>query len=128
MSFDSDVGLFDLLFKLEVQLMDPDFRRDREKVAAVLAEDFREFGSSGRFWTREAILEWMASEEAFPPPTVEDFAVGMLSPDVVLVTYRAVRDGAAEKARRETLRSSIWVRRAGGWQILFHQGTTVPAS
>ena len=70
--------------------MDPAVRRDRERVAALLAEDFVEFGSSGRVWTRESILELLATE-TYTPPAVEDFACRMLGEDVALVTYRAVR-------------------------------------
>ncbi|MFQ5557344.1 MAG: hypothetical protein ACE5GB_07545, partial [Acidimicrobiales bacterium] len=38
-------------------------------------------------------------------------------PDAVLVTYDL---GGAERA---SLRSSIWVRDAQTWRLLFHQGT-----
>ncbi len=78
------------LERLELLLMDPAVRRDRERVAGLLAEDFVEFGSSGRVWTREATLELLATE-TYTPPAVEAFACRMISEDVALVTYRAVR-------------------------------------
>jgi hypothetical protein len=37
----------ELLLELEQWLMDPVFLKDRVQVSALLAEDFREFGSSG---------------------------------------------------------------------------------
>ena len=50
------------LERLELLLMDPAMRRDRERVGALLTSDFVEFGSSGRVWTREATLELLATE------------------------------------------------------------------
>ena len=111
----------ELLLDLERQLMDPEFRKNEEKVSAQLAEEFREFGSSGRIWTREAILELLAEETAFTAPQIEDFAVQRITPDTILVTYRAV----PSDARNTSLRSSIWVYRDGCWKMLFHQGTKI---
>jgi hypothetical protein len=36
------------LLRAEMQLLDPVFRRDRSRVAAMLAPDFVEIGTSGR--------------------------------------------------------------------------------
>jgi hypothetical protein len=110
------------LERLELLLMDPAVRRDRERVAALLTEDFVEFGSSGRVWTRETTLEMLATE-TYSPPAVVSFACRVLGRDVVLVTYRAVRTTQATDERTVTLRSSIWTREFGSWQICFHQGT-----
>jgi len=113
-------GLDKLLFELEVRLMGPEFRRDREKVSSLLHEDFREFGSSGRAWSREAILDLLQSEPLYLPPDIVEFRVTRLEEATALVTYRAVR------ASGSTLRSSLWVQDEGGWRMLFHQGTKVP--
>jgi hypothetical protein len=110
------------LERLELLLMDPAVRRDREQVAALLAEDFIEFGSSGRVWTREATLELLATE-TYTPPQIMDFACRLLDENVMLVTYRAVRTNATTGEQVVTLRSSIWTRTSGNWQIKFHQGT-----
>jgi hypothetical protein len=109
------------LKRLELLLMDPAVRRDRERVAALFASDFVEFGSSGRVWTREQTLHLLASE-TYTPPRVEAFAFRQLGASVVLVTYRTVRtDEAGEQ--RATLRSSIWIRESESWKLSFHQGT-----
>lgn len=110
------------LLHLEQQLMDPIFRRDRRAVAELLSEDFREFGSSGRIWTRDSILEMLTSEEAFTTPTVEDFQTQQLSLDTYLVTYRTSRPNQ-DAPPSAALRSSIWTNRSDKWEILFHQGT-----
>jgi hypothetical protein len=105
------------LLALEVQLMQPVFRRERERVGALLAEEFREFGSSGRVWNRETILDLLVEEADYIAPAIEDVAATMLSPETALLTYRAVRPHLS------TLRSSIWILREGRWRVLFHQGT-----
>jgi hypothetical protein len=110
------------LKRLELLLMDPEVRRDRERVGALLAPGFVEFGSSGRVWTREPTLELLATA-TYTSPQVEDFAFRLLGPDAVLVTYRTVRTDA-QGERTLTLRSSIWVRESESWRICFHQGTS----
>ena len=121
----SDSDLAAHLFTLERQFMDLIFRKDRERVAELLAEEFCEFGSSGRVWTRDAILDLLAGESPQVAPKVEDFATQEIAPQAMLVTYRAVRKEESG-AQQSSLRNSIWIRRDDRWQILFHQGTKVP--
>lgn len=115
---------------LELRLHRPEVRRSPEAVCALLADTFVEFGSSGTVYDKASIIEALAGEpaaEAALTPDVHHFAVQTIAPDVVLVTYRSSRraDGTA---KRTTLRSSIWKLIDGRWQMLFHQGTVVPAS
>lgn len=110
------------LERLELLLMDPAVRRDRERFGSLLAEDFLEFGSSGRVWTREMTLEQL-STETYSPLAVDSLACRMLGEDVALVTYRAVRSNEATRERTVTLRSSVWTRMSGDWKMRFHQGT-----
>ena len=109
----------------EEALLDAAVRRDPGQVAALLAEDFREIGSSGRFWSREEILKLLAEEE-YIAPAMEDFQCAGISEGAVLVTYRTVRVDAASGVRAVALRSSIWTREGGAWRVRFHQGTRVP--
>jgi len=109
-----------LLFELEKQLMDAEFRRDRKRVSSLLHQDFREFGASGRVWSREAILDLLHMEPTYPSPDIVDFNVVGIVPTAALVTYCAVRGSSS------SLRSSVWVKDGGEWRILFHQGTKVP--
>jgi hypothetical protein len=118
--------LADRFLALELKLMDPAFRRDREKVAALMTEDFREFGASGRCWRRQTILDMMILEVGYQPPKLEEFAIRRIGTEAVLVTYRAIREATATAARRETLRSSLWMMSESGWKIAFHQGTIIP--
>ena len=126
MSLEENGSLAELLLNLERQLMDPVFRKNREHVSALLAEDFREFGSSGRVWTRNTTVNLLATETLPSAAEVEDFAIQSIGLETVLVTYRAVRVTAESGAPQASLRSSLWVLRENRWQILFHQGTKIP--
>lgn len=110
------------LLRAEMLLLDPAVRRDRARVSALLADDFFEFGASGRAWQRDEILELLATEQ-YAPPVLEDFACHRIADDVVLVTYRTVRVNSESGSRESALRSSVWTRRASKWTIRFHQGT-----
>jgi hypothetical protein len=91
-------------------------------VAALLAEDFQEFGSSGRVWSREEIFELLATED-YRPPAREDFKCDFICEGVALVTYRTVRTDADSGLSSAALRSSLWTKKAGAWRLRFHQGT-----
>jgi len=88
----------------------------------LLADEFVEFASTGEVFDKPAILEALAAEAkaGVPPRALEDLRVQALSPDAVLVTYRSRTRG------KSALRSSIWKRIGGRWQMLFHQGTISP--
>jgi hypothetical protein len=121
-----DEDLYVLLRRLEESLMQPAVREDSATVASLLEDDFVEVGKSGRTYDKPAILEELRRETADsnPPqivPSVCDFTVNLLSPEIALVTYRSVRNGPA--GSEEVLRCSVWQRRDGAWRLRFHQGT-----
>ena len=60
MSFPEDIA--NHLRRAEEALLDPAVRSNRARVAELLADDFVEFGSSGRMWTRDQILDLLAGE------------------------------------------------------------------
>lgn len=121
MERNQDQATFAELRRLELLLMDPAVRRDREHVSSLLTDDFVEFGSSGRVWTRDSILELLATE-TYEVPAVEDLACRLLGEDIALATYRSVRMKTTGE-RAVTLRSSLWKRESGSWKMCFHQGT-----
>jgi hypothetical protein len=117
------------LLHLELQLLDPSFRSNREKVDRLLTPEFREFGSSGTAWEREQLLEALAAESDFSPPSIEEFSVTTITPQIALATYETSHaDYLKGQQTQRTLRRSIWVFRDHRWQILFHQGTEVPSA
>ena len=111
---------------LEEKLLNSEFRRDRKAVAGLLAGNFREFGSSGRVWSKQEILDQLETEKRFEAE-IADFQIAELAGGAVLATYRlTIQRSGAEPAA--SLRSSIWVKREGRWRILFHQGTATDRS
>ena len=97
-------------------------RRDPQRVAALIADDFREFGTSGRVFDKASILAELATESS-AQLSLTNFDCQQLASNIVLVTYRSQRTDAA--GTRHALRSSVWTHRDGRWQIVFHQGTRI---
>ncbi len=92
-------------------------RNSPDAVAALLTDDFIEFGRSGRVYDKLRTIELLSGDDNEFTPEVRDFQVRPLSPDVVLVTYRSGRGD------HFALRSSIWRLSEGKWRMTFHQGT-----
>ncbi len=114
----ADPALAGMLRGLEESLLRPETRHDAAALEALLAPEFVEFGSSGRVFSRAAIMALLATEGHAPAPALEAFACELLASGVALVTCRIVhQDGAG------SLRSSVWVERDGQWTMRFHQGT-----
>jgi hypothetical protein len=116
----------EILRRLEERLLDPAVRSSGSDLGDLIADDFVEFGGSGRVYDKQQVVEAIRSE---PPArrTIEDFAARSLAPGVVLVTYRARREDPGGQPAAASLRSSIWTWRDGRWQVVFHQGTPLSA-
>jgi ribonuclease HI len=101
---------------LERELLRPDVRSDIGRTGVLLHPEFTEIGTSGRLWTRDAMM--MSLEES--PGShmeLELISVDRLGAEAILLVYRShSREGAA-------LRSSLWVLHGGQWRLRFHQGT-----
>ena len=112
------VALADQLRGLETSLLQPDVRKSKELVA-LLAEEFIEFGGSGRVYTKEDLVAVLQAES---PSTQEtgNVKVELLAPTVALLTY-FIRLEATPPAY--TLRSSVWRKQGAEWQMVFHQAT-----
>lgn len=117
------MGIEETLLTLETELLDPTIRKNAGRLDQLLADDFREFGSSGRIFSKSEVIQ-LLQHEASDEITIRNFAATFLSPEAVLVTYQSFRSGALN---RSDLRSSIWIFRDERWQVLFHQGTRVTA-
>jgi hypothetical protein len=106
--------LRDELLRLERALAERDATAVKDGLGALVAENFVEFGSSGRIWDATSVHHVLASAPG--PVGIEGFAVDLVAADVALVTYRMTDPIPSN-------RSSLWVRRAGTWAMRFHQGT-----
>lgn len=116
------------LIALELQLQQPETRRNKSRLNLLLANGFEEIAASGVRFGKAHVLQRLPEEQA---PWVEafDFEVRLLSKDVAQVLYKAKLRKAGEMQTKLSLRSSLWQLNSLGWQIVFHQGTPVlPAS
>ena len=100
---------------LEERLLLPHVRASPDEVTALLADEFIEFGSSGRIYDKQQVIRLLREEQGEAPCTLVDFTARKLAADIVLVTYRVVEN--------QTIRSSIWRLEDGRWRMVFHQGT-----
>ena len=122
-SYVMDVG--EMLRLLEEKLLQTSIRKNAEAISSMLSEEFREFGSSGRIFSRADVIRLLQAE--LPSSiTMTGWHVRMLTGQIALATYRAIKRDP-EGLAIESLRSSIWVYQADRWQMLFNQGTKVPA-
>ncbi len=110
------------LLALEAALARRDPSGLPDGLSALVADDFLEFGRSGRAYDAASIRQLLAADEPSDLPFEPvSFTVDLLAPDVALVTYSI-------GTRGRTNRASIWVRRDGRWLIRFHQGTPTEAT
>ena len=105
---------------LEMRLLDPAVRVDPAALEALLHPEFVEFGTSGRMWSREAIISSLLEDPGNVGVTVDDLHGAFVADGCVLLTYSTVKQG------RIALRSSLWCHDGLRWRIRFHQGTPVP--
>ena len=101
---------------LERELLLPETRADLGRTGVLLHPDFTEIGSSGRTWTRDAMMMSL-EENPGGPAELEILGADRVGEQTVLLTYRThTRTGTA-------LRSSLWVHDGAQWRLRFHQGT-----
>jgi hypothetical protein len=115
----------------EVVALRPDVGSSPEEIAKLLADEFIEFGSSGRVFNKHDIIEALHDEHAegrSPARTADGLTVRRLTKVVALVTYRTVSQISTTGEKHRTLRSSTWKWIDGRWQMIFHQGTLVGRS
>lgn len=123
-------GLSDV--QAELQRREPIFHRRelgtrRADFDAMTASDFWEVGASGEVYSREDV--WAALESRYADPgywardswETSGFRCQQLAPDSYLLTY------TLHQGERVTRRLTVWKRSGSAWQILYHQGTVVPA-
>jgi hypothetical protein len=105
--------------ELEASLWRAETGFDDAYMEKILADDFFEFGRSGRTYQREEALSVEPQDIDIEWP-LRNFEVHPVDDDVVLVTYvSVVKYDEIEVGNR----SSLWVRVDDGWKLRFHQGT-----
>lgn len=114
----------------ELRELEPVFHNEpredgRERLEAMMVEDFFEVGASGRIYSREHVLDRVLARiergEPEAESEVEDFFVRRIGPHAYLCTYTLqLYDGPAKRTSRRT---TVWTDREGYWQVIYHQGT-----
>jgi hypothetical protein len=112
------------LYRLEQLLALAGAHPTRGELERYIADDFVEYGASGRIWTKGAVIDAMQTWPSMEREVV-DFSVRALSGSVALVTYKSIRQAEPPGAPRTSLRASIWRQNGTSWELLFHQGTPV---
>ncbi|MBT2641458.1 DUF4440 domain-containing protein [Bacillus sp. ISL-41] len=102
--------------QLEEKLLTPEVRSSKTELKKLLADEFFEFGSSGRVLYKDEEIE---GGIGIIKVTLSDFDIHLLSENIALATYRTFN----EQTKQHALRSSIWKQNEGVWKMVFHQGT-----
>lgn len=119
----NDANLAEVLLALELELLSPAVRRSVVRLDELLADEFVEFGSSGRIYDKHSIVSLLTESKPSENFEIDNFRLVTTGEHEVLATYQcAVRSGAGGMLRKSN-RSSLWALRDGGWQMIFHQGT-----
>ncbi len=117
----------DTLLPLEEQVYSPGSRHSAELLDSLFADEFLEFGSSGKVFDKKSVIEALVGETPSPGRfEINDFRVTRLAEGVYLATYRLDRLDEEGALKGRSLRSTIYKLIAGRWQQAFHQGTIVP--
>ena len=111
------------LRSLEEQLLKPQLRRNPDLLSHYLADDFREFGSSGRIFHKADIVAELKAESP-RTITMDHFHCSLLTHEIAQLTYRSTVTSYRQLPVHAN-RSSLWIHRDGRWQMLFHQGTRI---
>ncbi|AIT10112.1 hypothetical protein LO80_09100 [Candidatus Francisella endociliophora] len=110
------------LLDLEKSLLSSKTRFDYKYMSEILTNDFREFGKSGKAYTKQDILQSLLSPIKINLEIINNsFKVNLLEEHIILVTYMTINKYNNQKHNR----SSIWVGLNNKWKIKFHQGTTI---
>ena len=110
------------LLRLEKSLLDPSVRKSVAEINKLLADEFIEFGKSGKIHTKSDEMKGLPTGEEFKYK-MDSFQSKQLAKDVVLVTYKITIKEKIDRTAISSLRSSIWKLIKNRWQIVFHQGT-----
>lgn len=118
--------LHDHILSLEILLVQPEVRASKEELNRLLADDFIEFGTSGKKHDKEHTVNQLpkTASQYGGKHEISDFEINVLAPDYVHTTYRSdttYTDGEQKHAYR----SSIWRKEGERWRMVFHQGTRI---
>lgn len=116
-------GVRAALLALEEELLSPQVRASEARLNELLADDFVEFGSSGRIYDKPTVIRELGESGYVADFEIGDFCLVMSRADSALVTYRCAVKSDSGDVIRKSNRSSLWRLVDDRWQLVFHQGT-----
>jgi len=116
-------SLLPALTALETELHHPGSPCTRERLERLLHPDFHEVGRSGVRYTRQRVIDFLATRTQVPNVVACDHRIDVMGPDVALLHFRSHEIGGDGTPFHVALRASVWRRTAMGWQLAYHQGT-----
>ena len=124
----TDADLLAELRALEIALHRACVMGDIACVKALVHDDFRETGRSGKTWDKASLVQALESETV-PSPSLhsQDYSLHTRTADSALLIFRSADIATNGGLERHTLRSSLWTFANGKWQLRFHQGTACEA-
>lgn len=108
----------DHLVSLERELHRADQRKS-DRVRTLLADDFLEYGSSGRIYDKSVTVSMLQAEDPVDYDS-RGYHVDMIAPNVARVRYATCYPSTPPKY---SLRMSLWRKVGDQWQMFSHQGT-----
>jgi hypothetical protein len=108
------------ILSLEEKIIDPETSKTPSILEGIISDDFLEFGSSGRKFTKQTVIAAL-SMPSNAKIEISDLKIKYLADNVVIATYIATK--ISDDGKSLSLRSSIWIFKDSRWQIVFHQGT-----
>lgn len=110
---------------LEESLLNPETRKNKMLLSSLLSDDFVEFSSSGKVYTKDKMIEALLNEKDVYY-SLNHFKIKELAQGFVLATYIAnLKTIQPNSNTRASLRSSIWKETNEKWSMTFHQGTNI---
>ena len=111
----------ELILQYEKDFFDCRFCSSIDNLKSRLAEEYIEFGSSGKVYNRDitisSLLQLTKNKEIY----ILGFMVTVLSETVLMANYFSYD----RVKRTHAARTSIWKQTNGQWKIYFHQGTPI---
>lgn len=101
--------------------------KNKELVAAMLADDFRELEEDGNGFGDKTAELAMVDEFELSSYNLKDFKVRLLGTDSALVTYLAHYEGKAggQPIKSNTAYGEVWTKQGNDWKLLYVQETNV---
>ena len=114
------------IMALEKQAWDAFAKGDGKFYETLMADEAIYVGDYG-FSTKAQIVKDISSKPCeVKSYSFSNFKVTMLNTDTALVTYESTQDSSCggQKVPSKVYNSSMYVKRKGKWQAIFHQETT----